>query len=112
MPDKFDKVMLYAVNLVIFSIVVLKKATRFVLKYLKNYSSKFREKQSKTAALECCQEETKDKTTTTTNHKKIPALSAQQHKPLGFYCAKDLPFLFVISYLFAGVTSCCDFFSL
>ena len=28
MPDKFDKVMLYAVNLVIFSIVVLKKADK------------------------------------------------------------------------------------
>ena len=36
MPGKFDKVMLYAVNLVIFCIVVLKKADKICRKYLKN----------------------------------------------------------------------------
>ena len=35
MPGKFDKVILYAVNLVIFSIVFLKKADKICLKHLK-----------------------------------------------------------------------------
>ena len=99
MPGKSDKVMLYAVNLVIFSIVVLKKADKICTKIPLNYSSKFRQKQSKIAAHQCRQEGKKDKTTTTTNHKKILALSAQQHKPLGLYCVQDLPLLFNLTLL-------------
>ena len=88
-------------HLVIFSIVVLKRRTRFVLKYLKNYSSKLREKQSKIAAHQCRQEEKKNKKTKQPPQliKKILALAAQQHKPLGFYCAKDLPLLFDLTML-------------
>ena len=37
MPDKFDKVMLYAVNLVIFSIVVLKKTKQPLQLITKKY---------------------------------------------------------------------------
>ena len=65
MPGKFDKVLLYAVNLVMWFLALWfwKRRTSFVLKYVKNYSSKFREKQSNIAAHQCRQEEKKKKKT-------------------------------------------------
>ena len=87
MPGKFDNLVMYAVNLVIFSIVVLKKVDnicpRNTLKTIAvNSGGNIK------GCKPCHHEKKKDKTTTTTNHKKYQLFLLNNTNHWGFTVRK------------------------